>query len=681
MTAPALVVQVGDPGVDTPTSAAAVTWQTITTDLELTESPVEIGWGRSDEIAQPDPNTCSLILAASEFRQDADGPYAVLADTSAELVIGQALRARGQASGYTARNRFHGFVSGITPLWPDGDVDHLRVQVTAMSRLAWLGRAQNLQDRTSAAVLAAGATSYWPMSEVITDENNISDPSPPWFEFDEQPNIQAMGNNPAGLSAAFGWEAGTAAGWGPSPDGLKVANFEIAPQPGAGTPKIDAAQVAPMPKLGATEPWSVCMIGRSGRGKLTESRKFIVFALRGRDDLGFYTAQNSNGYIQAAWFATSDSPYWSITAYDSAGGFIDVSIGETDGAVRDKRWHLYTMVSTGGATPTLKVYRDTALMTSLPIGSGLLSDFNSISVGNMSYVPEDTEANDPRHEFGRLAIFAGTALSAGDISDLYDNILTATLGEADTVAERLERWFTYAGFDASQLTVTSPGSTPLTVQDVNGASPLSLLQDVASTDGGVLYDGRSTDTTYLGRSVRLAAVTGVTLDVAAQEVAASLSTPVDLQDLVNSVTARAANDSATVTRTDGPSVDRFGYSGEEQNMLTGSLPHLIARADWRLHTSSRPHPRAPSLELELAGLSDIQQDNVLGIDMWDVIALAGLPTEVDGVPATYFAEGGTESWGHQSCVFTFNVTDAAPESEVGIYDDEVRGLWDSAVFG
>lgn len=685
MTTPALQVGVGIPGTDTPTSSVAVTWTTVTADLELNDSggPVEITWGRADEIAQADPNSCRLTLAASEFKQDADGPYATLETVAQAIVIGQALRVRGQADGYLMRQRFFGYVSSITPLWPDGDVDHLRIEVRAESRLAWLARAKNLQDRTSAAMLTAGATSYWPMTEVLTDNDNISDPSPPWFEFDEQPNIRAMGNNPAGLSASFGWNPGTDSEWGPSPDGLPVANFEIASQDPS-DPKIDAAQVAPVPQLGATDPWTITMIGRAGRGPLTEARKFVIFALRGRDDLGFYAAGSSQGYLQLYWDATFDSPYWAITAYDAAGAFVTAEVGTVfgDNAPRNKAWHLYTLTSTGGSTPTLKGYRDDELVVSVTLGAGDLADFNSISVGNMSYIPDDGEAADPRHEFGRLAIIDGNDLSLGEIGDLYEAIITATVGTEDDIQTRLERWFEYAGFATSRLTVTSPGATPLTAQDVNGASPLQLLQDVASTDGGVLFDSPSTvDTTYYGRSVRLAATTSVTLDVASQEVGSGLSTPADLASLVNSVTALAADGSAKVTRTDGASIGRVGYAGEEQTLFTNSTAHLQARADWRLHTSSVPRPRAPSLTLELAALSEIQQDAILGLDMWTVLALSGLPSSVDGVPASFYVEGGTETWTHQSCLVTVNVTDATPELEVGIYDDPVRGLFDTAVFG
>lgn len=680
---PDLSVRIGTSGVDTPTSAAAPTYLDVNDDLELGDSgaPVEIAWGRADEIAQADPNTCTLTFAATAFRQNATGPSADLASlgtTESALVIGVPLQVRGKADGYSYRQRFFGYVASITPLWPDGDVDHLRVEVRAESRLAWIARAKELQDRTSAALLAAGATSYWPMTERLTDDNNVADPSPPWFEFDNQPHIRAMGNNPAGLTAAFGWPARE--DFGPSPDGLPIANFEIAPQP-VSDPKIDAAQVGPIPNISATAAWSVAMIARAGRTPLTDARKFIVFALRGRDDLGFYQAGSSNGYLQMAWFATSDEPFWSLTSYDSAGSLNTAEFGGFgDNAPRDKQWHLYALTSTGGATPTLSGYVDGELVVTTTLGVGEMSEFNSISVGNMSYVPEgDAFATDPRHEFGRLAIMNGTELTAGEISDLYDAIITGSLGAGDTVEGRLQRWSDYAGFPAARLTVTSPGATPLTEQDVNGASPLQLLQDVAATDGGVLFDSTSTlATTYYGRSVRLVAETQVTLDVAGQEVASGLTTPADLANMVNSVTVVAADGSGKVSRTDSTSINLYGFSGEEQTMITNSAAHLLARADWRLHTSAIPRSRAPGLTIELGTLSEVQQDAVLGLGMWSIVALGGLPSEVDGIPAAFFIEGGTETWGFQSVSMTFNVTDATPELEVGIYD---AGLFDTAVFG
>lgn len=707
MTTPELQVQVGLAGTDTPTSTAAVTWTTVTNDLELGDSggPVEIGWGRADEIAQADPNTCTLILAASEFKQDADGPYVVPADsgTAASIVIGQALRVRGKAHGYSMRQRFFGYVSSITPLWPDGDAEHLRVEIRAESRLAWIARAKQLQDRSSAAMLAAGATSYWPMTEKIPNHNSLSDPSPPWFEFDEQPHMYAIGLNPKGLTGGFG--VAPIETLGLSPDGLGVANISIGPtplDPTAGDKfeaRQGAAQAAPIPTLGATQAFTVTMIGRSARGPLTDQRTFEIFTLTGRDDLGLHNAFASDGALRMVWnTSTLGSGLWTLSVIDGSTlvntGFGVDYIG--DNAPFDRRWHLYTMTSSGGSTPTIKAYRDRTLVVTMgPLAAGDMSDFNSVIAGNMTYLPDGTDtdadgyadsafvlADDPRHEFGRLAIMDGVELSAGDISDLYDAVIAGTIGDDDTVEARLERWFDYAGYPANRLTVTDPGATPLTAQDVNGASPLQLMQEVANTDGGVLFDDLAgTDTTYYGRSVRLTGTTDVTLDVAAQEVQSGLTAPVDLANLVNSVTAVAADGSAKVTRTDGASIALRGYSGEEQTLHTNSAAHLLARADWRLHTSSVPRSRAPELSLELSGLSDIQQDAVLGIGMWSVVDLSGLPSAAAGVPSSCFVEGGTELWTFQSCAMTLNVTDAAPEFEVGIYDDPARGLFDTAVFG
>jgi hypothetical protein len=476
---------------------------------------------------------------------------------------------------------------------------------------------------------------------------------------------------------------------------LPVANFEIAAQPAEPTdgdklePKICAAQVGPIPTLAKTSGWTVLLIGRSGRGPLTDARKFLPFALRGRDDLGFYTPGVSEGYLQMAWFATSDDPYWSLTSYDAAGSLNTAEFGGFgEGSPRDQRWHLYALTSSGGTTPTLTGYVDGTPVVSTTLGVGEMAHFNSISAGNMSYIPDgtDTDADgipdsdfllaiDPRHEFGRLGIINGTALNNNQLADLYAAIITATVGDGDTVEERLERWFDYAGFPAGSLTVTSPGTAPLTPQEVSGTSPLQLLQDVANTDGGVLFDSPSgTNTTYYGRSVRLTATTSVTVSAATQNIESGLSTPADLSALVNSVTVSAADGSAKVTRADAASIALYGYSGEEQTLFTNSA----ARADWRLHTSAIPVPRAPAVSFQLSALPDSRQDELLSLGMWSILGLTALPSAVNGIPTRFFIEGGTETWSHQSCVLSFNVTDASPELEVGVYDS---GLFDNATFG
>jgi hypothetical protein len=684
VTAPALIVQVGIAGTDTPISTAAATWATVTDDLELGEggSPVEIGWGRQDEITQADPNWCTLTLAASEFRKTPTGPYAVLADTGQQVIISQALRVRAQADGYSVRERFHGFVSSITPLWPDGDVDHLRIEVRAESRLAWLARTKELQDRTSAAIIGLSATSYWPMSEAIKSNDGTAKSSPPWGDFDDQPRIWVRTTD---RGSAGGFAKTPNEDWGNSPDGLKVASFK----PGSygtwddGLPisPRSAAQVQSIPHIGPTQAFSAAFIARLGRTERTDASFYKLISLRGCDAFDFHDGSagygDLHGEVSLSWSDDDGSPGWIFLAVQDGGVLEDrKNIGAP--RLRDTEWHLLTMTSSGGATPTLSFYFDGSLQGTLDWSRGGIT-LRSASVGDFSYIPQDNRPVDFHHEFGRFALWRGIELDGSDVAGMYQDIVNQD-GEGDTVTERIQRWARYGGIDPSFLNVSNPGNTPLLSQVPQGTA-LALMQDVALTDGGVLYDGRDGIVQYLGPSDRITAPVALTLDVASEEVGAGLTAPADLQALVNSITYLAADDSAKVVVTDDASIALYGYLSDEQTLVTASPTFLRARAETRLRTSAHPRSRAPALDLELAALSEIQQDAVLGLDVWSVVALAGLPGEVDGIPETFFVEGGGESWGHQTCVVTLNITDATPERSYGIYDDPARGLLDSALFG
>ncbi|WP_183092900.1 hypothetical protein [Nocardioides stalactiti] len=663
---PSPTVDVGTRGTDTPlTTTASITWISANDDVEVQDA-IQIDFGRQNEISQADPNVCTLTFAASEFKVDASGPYAKITPSNALIGVGVPLRVRAQPNGQAVRNRFVGYIESITPVWPSGNLDTgLRIQVRASSRLAWMGRAKSLQDRTSAAILALGATSYWPMTESTESNDGTVKSSPPWHEFDDQPRIwvRASGEDKA-TKGAFAKTPNEE--WGASPDGLKVAAFKPVP---AGDSHL-SAQVRKMPVISSTAAWSVTMIARLGRTERTESAEFLPFTLHSDADFQF----NGNPRYVFAWNAYQKNAEWEIYAIN--GGSTDIVQVAAPG-IRDTEWHLFTLTSGGGATPTLRAYYDDELVATLSVASGGFT-LRQIGVGESTYFDVDGKPVDLKHEFGRLAIWNGTRLTDSQVASLYDDIVNQD-GEGDTVTQRLQRWAEYAGYPTSQITITSPGDTPLLPQPPVGTA-LALMQDVATTDGGFLFDRRNGNIRYLGPLVRTTASTAsIALDASVSE-PGNLAVTADTSEVVNQVTVKAADESETVVREDAASIALIGYNAQEHTLITASQPHLRERADWLLYKFGNPVPRMPAITVSVTSLSSGKQAQLLSesFEPGSLVTLSNIPTAINGVPTSCYLEGMTEVYGPGTCEVTLYVSDASAEAATFLLDDTTRGDLNSA---
>lgn len=565
------------------------------------------------------------------------------------------------------KGRFYGFVDSLVASFPSGSADYPEVAVNAISRLGIIARARNIQDATSAAVLAAGATSYWAMSEE-TPETGTTDPtSPPWFSDD--PPLTAWSNLPYANVARFGWPPTEGA---EPPDGLGVGNvaaFIVATSFGV------EVEGKPEQSFAPTAAWSASILLRAPVHSGLTQPSITPFS---------FELENP-GSVCALYWATNGSTgdqQWAVqlVEFDSSGSLVNsaAAAGDVDEGFRDGRWHHVVLTCSGGTNPTFTGYRDGEQIATVTLVGTVASQWRTMTTGIYRYVPAtDYEYDNPRHEIGRLALFDGVALSAGDVSDLYDAIF---IGEGEqTVDDRMALWFDYAGVPAADCQVTGDSEVTLLPQSPAGASPLALLQDVTTTDGGVLFDRIADATTQLyTRGHRLAVTTDpatVTLDAATEEVSADLAVIVDPAEIVNSVTAKAADNSLAVTREDTASQDAHGHIGHEETMLTGRLAYLQPRADWLLYTRKDPHPRAPTLSVQLEALDGDQQSLVMDLEPDAMVAVSGMSLALTGIPDSFFVEGGSEEWTPEGCRLTLNTTDAAFEMGTFVLDDPAgRGV-------
>lgn len=225
--------------------------------------------------------------------------------------------------------------------------------------------------------------------------------------------------------------------------------------------------------------------------------------------------------------------------------------------------------------------------------------------------------------------------------------------------ERLARYASYAGIPATEYSFSSAAVTPMAHIDTTGQGVAELMQKVAVTDGGVLYDGRRGILTYVDRAVRYNAVDALTLDTSAGEVEASYSPKLDRSALINKLTGTLSDGTYSVTAENTTSSSEYGAHGPgDLELATTDADEAHAAAWWRVNTYGEPRARAPQLGVELAKMTPARHVEVLAVDVSDKVTVENLPAQSDSASKSFFVEGYAETITDSLWRIEFNVSPA-----------------------
>ena len=273
---------------------------------------------------------------------------------------------------------------------------------------------------------------------------------------------------------------------------------------------------------------------------------------------------------------------------------------------------------------------------------------------------------------GTISHVAGwnRALTAPERTERYESVITGFSGERSD--ERIARIASWVGIPAGLLdldvgvaTIGSPDSTDRSAWD--------YMQDVATTEGGILFVSTDGRLTLYSRS-RLSDV-GAAVDV---------SVPADVVDpstrLVHSLSG-VVND-LTVTRTggasarvvDAASVSAYGILSESVNVISDTDEDAYSRAQWLLSLRSTPRTRLP--ELTLDGLTEPSTAAaVRALDIWSRVQVTGMPSQSPESTFDLRVQGYTERIGRGGWTVTANTTTFL-QFVPFILDDPTYGLLD-----
>ncbi|MCP3817837.1 hypothetical protein NLX86_06705 [Streptomyces sp. A3M-1-3] len=289
--------------------------------------------------------------------------------------------------------------------------------------------------------------------------------------------------------------------------------------------------------------------------------------------------------------------------------------------------------------------------------------------------------------FGHLSVFdiAGTGASGSPPpSTIYDLADTGFAGE--TALSRINRLATEESASVALSWIDGDNSFDSERMGPQRPAPLlTLLEECAEADGGILYESRDKiGLIYRDRSSLYNQEPALTLNYAANgEVAPPLDPVDDDQRVRNDITVtRVGGSSGRAVLEAGPLSIQAPPGGvgiyDESvtvNLYNDAQPEQ--HAGWRLHLGTWNEARYPQVHVDLAAAPHLVQ-TVLALDIGDKLRIINPPPWLPPGPIDLIVEGYAETIGHPNdWDIVFNCSPAGPW-EVGVRDDATLGRRDTA---
>ncbi|WP_405794123.1 hypothetical protein [Streptomyces sp. NBC_01506] len=282
------------------------------------------------------------------------------------------------------------------------------------------------------------------------------------------------------------------------------------------------------------------------------------------------------------------------------------------------------------------------------------------------------------HQNGRLwsgtvssvALYTALAPLGPALANHYAAGMTAFAGEDSNV--RIARLARYAGVNS--VTVFGSIHDPVAGQGAGGSTALSMMQAVASTDGGKLYAERDwIGLAYQGRDVRYnpdASSETFTIDYADLETA-DVEVSNDDQKQVNIVTATRPN-GARQRVIDQASIDLYGPRDDgETTFLKTNDNAVLDAANWIVSRYADPPPEVREVPVQAYTLPNYS--DILDGDISAFFSVTDMPPEAPASDMRLTIEGYTETIKQGSHLIKFRTSRSATDS-VWVLNDPVYSV-------
>lgn len=510
--------------------------------------------------------------------------------------------------------RFTGYVKAMPVAWPATVVTFSTVQPTATDVQARLER-RTMRSMLEEEILERNPSAYYTLGEAegATTAGDTSG--------DQAPSLTMVGT---GTPVAFGQ------GTGPT-DGMTTATF-------AGGQTL-ANDLTPGPSYS-----ELVFFSRSGAPSSQEVLECTAHEYLVLETTGHVSLYHSPPAFLAVAVATSTTSVcdgdvhmagWTVSAGVGYGLIVDGTLASIADTSAGTSAASVSGLNVGGAIPPV-----------FPGGPVALT-------GNVSHV----------------AHFDGRVLSAFDASSIW-----GVISAAESVHDRMQRFAGYTGAVVNTLGLSEDLVTP---QAASGGSIWDAMQDVATTEGGLLV-GQSDGSLLLAGRAFVAGKTAPDLILSSQWVTPDIQPVLDDQRLVNYFETTAQGTGATQIVRDATSEATHGRYPQTQTYLVQTDNEALQRANWAVTKLAESAPRYGTLTINLFGMTPALASSVLAaLDITRWLRVTSLASQdPGGITADVVVEGWSEQVTADSWTITCNVVDRSLFTAL-ILDDPVFGVLDA----
>lgn len=631
----------------TPPLSDSPAWTDIT--AYAVESPVGTNWGRADELDEASPSDMSVTLDNSDGRfstHNTSSPY------YPNVKAGRRIRVTVTHDG-DDYIRFDGYLNAWPTTWEGGDPDRALGVITAIDKSKRLGTIGALKSALQHEVLADEPEFYYPLDEdtgsLAAGNVSLSD--------NQRPAAKVMTTGDGvitfGEGVGPGLDESSAAVWdAPHDDADKPIHYKrnsawlAAP--------IDPEMLIDADTFALTyEVWAACAV------TATIGTGYRFINAHDRSSIG--TSAVLDNFGGASFGIDSDAHLYTFVRENGAAGGDPTgeSITYTGKSYMDGATHHFVAVyEPTGTSIRVRLYVD-----GVQVHTDTYGDGGSFFTLDTLHIGEDAYFADGDSFLGTMSHVAvyHHALSPTRIAEHYDAGMTGFSGESS--GARIERLARYAGIPAGQVDADT-GASLMGPALIAGQGALEAMQEVAASEGGVLYIARDGDLTFRDRLHRYNVTSAITLDAEDNVLGEDITFPGDDAHLVNDITI-TQDPGPTTRRQDLGSIADYGTYADEIAVSTVSNEEAIDAADARLVAYADPLPRISSVTLRLHELEDDDPriPLLLAADIGTRISVTNLPDNAPDTDMDLWVEGAQETVGDGQYVMTLSTSPVLPTQD------------------
>ncbi|MFE6819419.1 hypothetical protein [Streptomyces sp. NPDC057677] len=372
------------------------------------------------------------------------------------------------------------------------------------------------------------------------------------------------------------------------------------------------------------------------------------------------------------WRILMSSTSTHILGYDATGALALDSTIITGTNLWSDWWRLeFSAQQSGGNVSYTITWTRVGVASGIPVSGSYAGTVGVVNQVDTSFGP-----GIPTLSIGHLTVFAADIVAAAYAS--ADHGFTG-----ETATTRMARLANEESRTVALSVYTDPANPSAALGPQRPADLLTLLQDCADADGGILYESK-TDASLAYRDLRTLynQTPRMTLSYTAEgEIGPPLEPVDDDQKSRNDVTVtRTAGSSARSVQETGPMSTAAPPNGigvyddsVTLNLHNDDQPPQIA--GWRLHLGTWDEARYPSVRLMLHAAPHLIPA-FLGLTVGDRIRLTNLPSWLPPGPVDLIVQGWSQVLDLYTWDVVLNCTPAGPWT-VGVLDDPNLGRLDT----